>query len=172
MLVAMHKALLECLAERGITKPLLIGIHTGGVWVGERLHDALGLDEPLGKLDITFYRDDFSRIGVHPKVRSSDLPVSVDDRDIVLIDDVIETGRTVRAGLSVLFDYGRPASVLLAVLAERDGRELPIQPDVVGLKLTPGPGYTIKLTGPQPLELLRQRMPTGRADKPAGDAAS
>ncbi|NEX18607.1 MAG: bifunctional pyr operon transcriptional regulator/uracil phosphoribosyltransferase PyrR [Halochromatium sp.] len=173
------------LAARAIDRPLMVGIHSGGVWVAERLHQRLGLQEPMGQLDISFYRDDFTRIGTHPQVRPSDLPVPVDDRHIVLVDDVLQTGRTIRAALNVLFDYGRPASVVLAILAGRDGRELPIEPDVVGLYAELEPGEQIKLTGPEPLTLKRGRVdpdshqdgtafdadPTARSDlSPSGDA--
>ena len=146
--------LAELLKARGIADPLMIGIHTGGVWVAQRLHEQLALRDPLGQLDISFYRDDFTRIGMHPQVRPSQLPVPVDDRHIVLVDDVLQTGRTIRAALNVLFDYGRPASVLLATLAERDGRELPIEPAIVGMRARLGPGEQIKLTGPDPLQLI------------------
>jgi len=90
-------------------------------------------------------------------VRPSDLPFTVDDRDIILVDDVLHTGRTVRAALNELFDYGRPASIFLAVLVERSGRELPIQAHVVGTHLDLGPGEHVKLTGPDPLTLVRQK---------------
>ncbi len=160
------------LAARAIDRPLMVGIHSGGVWIAERLHKRLGLQEPMGQLDISFYRDDFTRIGTHPQVRPSDLPVPVDDRHIVLVDDVLQTGRTIRAALNVLFDYGRPASVVLAILAGRDGRELPIEPDVVGLNAELEPGEQIKLTGPEPLTLKRGRVEpdtqTAGAD-PSGD---
>jgi pyrimidine operon attenuation protein/uracil phosphoribosyltransferase len=152
------------LSARAIRQPLMIGIHTGGVWVAERLHRALGLREPLGQLDISFYRDDFTRIGMHPQVRPSDLPVGLDDRHVVLVDDVLQTGRTIRAALNVLFDYGRPASVLLATLAERDGRELPIEPNLVGLHVRLAPGEQIKLTGPDPLVLVRATHRLGGAN--------
>jgi pyrimidine operon attenuation protein / uracil phosphoribosyltransferase len=158
--------LAQRLAARGLLQPLMIGIHTGGVWVAERLHRDLSLSEPLGHLDISFYRDDFTRIGTHPQVRPSHLPVPVDDRHIILVDDVLQTGRTIRAALNVLFDYGRPASVMLATLAERDGRELPIEPDVVGLHARLAPGEQIKLTGPEPLTLVRGEMPRERQRKP------
>lgn len=141
------------LPERGIRDPLMVGIHTGGVWVARRLHEALGLQAPLGTLNITFYRDDFSRIGMHPQVQPSNLPFSVEDRHIILVDDVLQSGRTIRAALNEIFDYGRPASVLLAVLVDRSGRELPIQPDVAGLPLTLGPGEQVKLNGPDHLSL-------------------
>jgi len=158
----MGRDLAALLQGRGIDNPLMIGIHTGGVWVAERLRKQLALPEPLGQLDISFYRDDFTRIGMHPQVRPSQIPVPVDDRHIVLVDDVLQTGRTIRAALNVLFDYGRPASVLLATLAERDGRELPIEPDLVGLHARLGPGEQIKLTGPDPLQLILGKMPPER----------
>jgi pyrimidine operon attenuation protein/uracil phosphoribosyltransferase len=151
------------LATRGLTAPLMVGIHTGGVWVAERLHARLALADPLGALDISFYRDDFSRIGMHPQVRPSNLPVPVDDRHIVLVDDVLQTGRTIRAALNILFDYGRPASVMLATLVERDGRELPIEPSLVGLHARLAPGQQIKLTGPDPLSLVLGRSPRDRS---------
>lgn len=159
----MGAQLRELLADRDIRGPLMIGIHTGGVWVAERLHRALGLSDPLGQLDISFYRDDFTRIGMHPQVRPSDLPVGLDDRHVVLVDDVVQTGRTIRAALNVLFDYGRPASVLLVALAERDGRELPIEPNLVGLHARLAPGEQIKLTGPDPLVLVRAGQRQGDA---------
>ncbi len=132
-------------------KPLLIGIHTGGVWVAERLHKGLGLTEPLGTLDISFYRDDFSRVGIHPQVKTSHLPVSLDGRHIILVGDVLHTGRTIRAAMSEIFDFARPASIALAVLIVRDGRELPVQPDIAGATISLAPRQHIKLTGPDPL---------------------
>ncbi len=114
---------------------VLIGIHTGGVWVAERLRERLVIGPPIGELDISFYRDDFSQIGMHPTVRPSRLPFDVDGRHIVLIDDILYTGRTVRAAIDALFDYGRPRKVQLAVLADRGHRELPIRPDYVGKNL-------------------------------------
>lgn len=133
--------------------PIMVGIHTGGVWVAEALHRRLALTEPLGTLDISFYRDDFTRAGLNPEVKGSQLPVPVADRHILLVDDVLHTGRTVRAALNEIFDYGRPASVVLAVLVERDGRELPIQADVVGRHLDLGPHQHVKLLGPEALRL-------------------
>lgn len=153
----MTERLRERLERRGIKRPLMIGIHTGGVWVAERLHARLGLAEPLGHLDISFYRDDFSRVGMHPQVRPSYLPVGVDDRHLILVDDVLQSGRTIRAAHNVLFDYGRPASVTLAVLLERDGRELPIAADVAGFEAGFGADEQIKLSGPEPLLMLRAR---------------
>ena len=136
-----------------IRRPLMIGIHTGGAWVAERLHRLLALAEPLGTLDISFYRDDFTRVGVNPTVKTSNLPVNIEDRHVILIDDVLQTGRTIRAGLNEIFDYGRPASVTLAVLLNRDGRELPIEAQVVGHHLKLKKNQHIKLLGPDPLRL-------------------
>jgi pyrimidine operon attenuation protein / uracil phosphoribosyltransferase len=164
--------LTELVAARGASTPVMIGIHTGGVWVAERLHRNLGLSDSLGRLDISFYRDDFTRIGMHPQVRPSDLPVPVDDRHIILVDDVLQTGRTIRAALNVLFDYGRPASVVLATLVERDGRELPIEPNVVGLHARLESGHQIKLTGPDPLELVLGKIPRARVRKPPSGPAT
>ena len=145
------KALLQ---ERNIADPALVGIHTGGVWIGEYLHQMLGINTPLGSLDISFYRDDFSRIGMHPRVKPSELPFDVDGRHIVLIDEVLHTGRTVRAALDEIFDYGRPDSVVLTTLIDRGGRELPIEPNVVGALLSLSPKENVKLTGPEPLQLV------------------
>ncbi|MDD3518582.1 MAG: bifunctional pyr operon transcriptional regulator/uracil phosphoribosyltransferase PyrR [Chromatiales bacterium] len=149
----MAAGLRSLLAERRIDDPVMIGIHSGGVWVAERLHRELGLSQPLGSLDITFYRDDFSRIGLHPQVKPSSLPFAIDDRHIILVDDVLNTGRTVRAALNEIFDFGRPASVVLAVLVDRDGRELPVEAQVTGCFLDLGPDREIKLRGPAPLSL-------------------
>ncbi|MGE5154748.1 MAG: bifunctional pyr operon transcriptional regulator/uracil phosphoribosyltransferase PyrR [Bdellovibrio bacteriovorus] len=162
----MADELSDLLAARGISAPLMVGIHTGGAWVAERLHALLGLTESLGTLDISFYRDDFTRIGMHPQVRPSHLPVPVEGRHLILVDDVLQTGRTIRAALNVLFDYGRPKSVILATLAERDGRQLPIEPQVVGLHARLDPGEQIKLAGPEPLILMHGRVPAGSAVDP------
>lgn len=131
----------------------MIGIHTGGVWVAERLHHLLKLPQPLGQLNIAFYRDDFTRIGLHPHVTPTTLPFSVENRPIILVDDVIHSGRTIRAALNEIFDYGRPASISLAVLIDRNGRELPIQPDFIGCSLALASNKHIKLCGPHPLFL-------------------
>lgn len=152
----MSTDLRSLIAERELDNPVMIGIHTGGVWIAQRLHRQLGIAEPLGTLDISFYRDDFSRIGMNPQVRPSRLPFAVDDRDIILVDDVLYTGRTVRAALNEIFDYGRPRQVVLAALIDRGGRELPIAADVVGARLALAPGEQIKLTGPEPLTLIRR----------------
>ena len=142
-------------AER--TNPAMVGIHTGGVWVASRLHEKMGISDPLGSLDISFYRDDFTRIGMNPVVQPSQLPFSIDGRHIILVDDVLHTGRTIRAALNELFDYGRPASIMLATLIERDGRELPIAANVVGRHVKLEPNEHIKLTGPEQLRLEIQK---------------
>jgi len=153
----MAEQLRTLIAARKLTEPAMVGIHTGGVWIAERLRHKLGLNMPLGSLDISFYRDDFTRIGMNPQVRPSDLPFDIDNRHIILVDDVLHTGRTIRAALNELFDYGRPASILLAVLVERSGRELPIEADVIGRKMDLGNGEHVKLTGPDPLTLELQK---------------
>lgn len=140
----------------GDRKPLLIGIHTGGVWVAKALQELLGpdfFDAPLGTLNIAYYRDDFTRIGMHPQVTPTDLPFSVDGRHLLLVDDVLHSGRTTRAALNEIFDYGRPASVTLAVLVERNGRELPMQPDIIGESIElPGDKH-VKLVNNNGLQL-------------------
>ncbi len=119
----------------------LVGIHTRGAVIGRRLHalvgELSGSEVPLGDLDISFYRDDLPgrEPGDHPVVHSSHLDFELDGRTVVLVDDVLFTGRTVRAAIDALFDYGRPARVQLAVLADRGHRELPIRPDYVGKNL-------------------------------------
>ncbi|MBL8434169.1 MAG: bifunctional pyr operon transcriptional regulator/uracil phosphoribosyltransferase PyrR [Zoogloea sp.] len=104
----------------------LVGIHTGGVWLAQRLHALLGLSQPLGSIDVSFYRDDYGAKGLHPQPQKSEIPFDVEGAHIVIVDDVLYTGRTTRAALNELFDYGRPARVDLAVLIDRGGRELPI----------------------------------------------
>ena len=153
LLLKLQNDLETLIEEKGIQNPIIVGIHTGGAWVADYLHRKLRLDSPLGLLDISFYRDDFSHIGIHPRVRPSKLPLSVDNKHIILVDDVLYTGRTIRAALNEIFDYGRPASVILAVLVEREGRELPIQAEVSGLSLNLHGQQHIKLCGPDPLKL-------------------
>ena len=156
LLKTMADALRTLLATRGISDPCMIGIHTGGVWIAEFLHKALELKQPLGTLNITFYRDDFTRIGMHPQVQPSSMPFEIDDKHIILVDDVLHTGRTIRAALNEIFDYGRPASVILVTLVDRGGRELPIAADVTGTHVHLGPKQQIKLTGPDNLRLELQ----------------
>ena len=126
------RALADQMRDRVAKDAGLVGIFTGGAWVAERLHRALGLAPPLGTLAVTLHRDDFSRIGLHREARRSLIPFPVDGREIVLVDDVLYTGRTIRAALNELFDFGRPRVVRLAVLADRGGRELPVAADFTG----------------------------------------
>ncbi len=130
----------------------LIGIYTGGVWLAERLHQALGLKVPCGTLDVSFYRDDYEKIGLHRNVKRSQIPFEVEGRPLVLVDDVLYTGRTIRAAMNELFDYGRPASIRLAALVDRGGRELPIAAQFLGAQVKLGAGQSIEL----------QRDPAGR----------
>lgn len=143
----------QYLSEKSLNSPAMVGIHTGGAWIAEQLHRMLDLQQPLGTLDISFYRDDFSRKGLHPEVKPSNLPFDVDDQHILLVDDVLHTGRTIRAAMNEIFDYGRPAGIHLIALVERSGRELPVQPDICGHHLNLAPSQQIKLTGPDPLAL-------------------
>ena len=119
-------ALAELIRPRLLPDTLLVGIHSGGVWVARRLAQLLGLPEQIGLIDVSFYRDDFGEKGLHPQVKPTSIPFDVDGRPLILVDDVLYTGRTTRAAINELFDYGRPASIRLAVLADRGGRELPI----------------------------------------------
>lgn len=123
----------------------LVGVRTGGVWLAQRLHQKLGLTLPLGVLDISFYRDDFDRIGLHPKVKPSEIPFEVADSHIILVDDILYTGRTIRAAINELFDYGRPASIRLAILVDRGERELPIAAQYIGTKLALPRGKMLNL---------------------------
>lgn len=119
-----------------LIKLAIIGIRTRGIYLAERLQKKLAetakTEVPLGTLDITMYRDDLSRLGYHPVVGETNLPFNIDEKRILLVDDVLYTGRTIRAALDALMDYGRPASIQLAVLLDRGHRELPISADFVG----------------------------------------
>ncbi|PID43736.1 MAG: bifunctional pyr operon transcriptional regulator/uracil phosphoribosyltransferase [Proteobacteria bacterium] len=139
--------------------PVIVGIRTGGVWLAGELHSRLAIEEPVGELDISFYRDDFTRIGLNPTVKPSNLPFETDDRHILLVDDVIMSGRTIRAAMNELFDYGRPASITLIALVDIGRRELPIQPDIVGQSLSLNENEQVKLSGPSPLRMTVQQKP-------------
>ena len=130
----------------------LVGVHTGGVWLAERLRKDLNVAAEIGVLDPSFYRDDFAQGGLNPAVRPSRIPFEMSGCHVVLVDDVLYTGRTVRAAMNELFDYGRPARIDLAVLIDRGGRELPIAPSVVG--------RTIEV--PDEISVVLQREPSGR----------
>jgi pyrimidine operon attenuation protein/uracil phosphoribosyltransferase len=109
----------------------IVGIYSGGAWLAERLAAELQLKDRLGFIDVSFYRDDYAEKGLHADVKPSQIPFDVSDANIVLVDDVLYTGRTTRAAINELFDYGRPAKIMLAALVDRGGRELPIAADFV-----------------------------------------
>jgi pyrimidine operon attenuation protein/uracil phosphoribosyltransferase len=123
----------------------MVGIHTGGAWVAERLHAALGLKEPLGLIDPAFYRDDYAKQGLAKDPKRSKIPFAVEGRELLLVDDVLYTGRTVRAAVNELFDYGRPASIALVVLADRGGRQLPVCAQHCGAKVEVPAGRRLRL---------------------------
>lgn len=128
----------------------LVGIHTRGAVMAKRLHSLLaelgGGEVPLGDLDISFYRDDLERKPEGaPVVHDSHLDFELEGRTVILVDDVLYTGRTIRAAIDALFDYGRPARVQLAVLVDRGHRELPIRPDYVGKNLPTAPGERVNV---------------------------
>lgn len=144
-----------------LSEIVLVGIRTGGAYlaqrVGEKIWQRQTAKVPVGILDITLYRDDWTRISHKPRVGKTEIPFSIDDLDIVLIDDVLFTGRTVRAALDALIDFGRPRRIELAVLVDRGGRELPICPNFVGQTLTLESGQRVNV-------YLREM---GRADEVA-----
>ena len=138
------------ISEKNLQHPLLIGIRTGGAWLAQRLQKKLELPE-LGILDISFYRDDFDERGLAPQAKGSELPDSIEDRAIILVDDVLMSGRTIRAAMNEIFDYGRPNSIHLVSLLDIGQRQLPIQADLIGATVALEPGQKIKLSGPEPL---------------------
>lgn len=157
LLQAVQQQLEAYLSAQRVQDPLIMGIHSGGVWIAEQLHKSLNaqglVKDPLGTLDISFYRDDFTQVGLNPNVKPSTLPVATEGRHIILVDDVLMTGRTIRAALNALFEYGRPASIVLVVLVDLNARELPIRADVVGQVLALPSNQRVKLEGPVPLAL-------------------
>ena len=122
----------QCAALAELIRPalqpntMLVGIHSGGAWIARRLAELLGLTGEIGLIDVSFYRDDFGEKGLHPQIKPTSIPFDVEGRPLILVDDVLYTGRTTRAAINELFDYGRPASIMLAVLADLGGRDLPI----------------------------------------------
>ena len=118
---------------------VIVGIHTGGVYLADRIHRIIEEREkrklPTGSLDITLYRDDWSRVSQNPIVKKTDISFEVEGKTLILVDDVIYTGRTIRAALDAIMDFGRPSSIQLAVLVDRGGRELPVQPDFTGMQV-------------------------------------
>ncbi len=125
--------------ESDLSSLVLIGIKQGGTFLKDRIKKLIEKEENIevssGDIDITMYRDDIFRVGYHPKIETSEIPVNLDDKVVILIDDVLFTGRTVRAAMDALFDFGRPKKIKLAVMIDRGHRELPIQADFVGKKI-------------------------------------
>lgn len=163
----MAQAIVERLKQQEIQACMLIGIQRGGVWIANALQSRLDTWQlhqqqaksinwlPVSQLNVSFYRDDFNALGLPPKVAPSVLHTNIDQLDVILVDDVLMSGRTVRAALNELFDYGRPASVSLAVLVDLPARQLPIQADIVGQHLSLPRQQRVKLRGPLPLLLER-----------------
>ena len=139
------KALIEQMRPAVGPETGLVGIHTGGVWVAERLHQAFKPKLPCAFLDVSYYRDDYSARGLKRDVQRSEIPFEVEGRDLILVDDVLYTGRTIRAALNELFDYGRPASIKLAALLDRGGRELPVAAQFVGARIEADPAKSVDL---------------------------
>jgi pyrimidine operon attenuation protein/uracil phosphoribosyltransferase len=138
------------IVEKNAGRPVaLVGIHRRGAHLAQRLHrlvaDLLDSDVPLGDLDIAFYRDDVATRPVDPAVHDTNLTFRLDEYTVVLVDDVLYTGRTTRAAIEALFDYGRPARVQLAVLIDRGHRELPLRPDYVGKNLPTARGERVNV---------------------------
>jgi len=129
----------------GVNDVAIVGIHSGGAWLAQRLAGDLGLEQRLGFIDVSFYRDDFARKGLHPDVKPTQIGFDVDGATILLVDDVLYTGRTTRAAINELFDYGRPARIMLAALADRGGRELPVAADFVAATVELGAGEALVL---------------------------
>lgn len=141
------------ISKQGIEDFELVGIRSGGVWLADALKQRLGRSRDNGELNISFYRDDFTKIGLHPEVGASKLPFNVENKHVILVDDVLMSGRTVRAAMNELFDYGRPASIQLVVLIDLQRPELPISPSVTGAKMSLSSKQRIKLEGPKSLAL-------------------
>ncbi len=135
--------------HRGCEELALVGVHTRGVFLAMRIQEKMRetgcKDIPLGELDINLYRDDWSRISHHAVLRATNIPFSIDRKVVILVDDVLYTGRTVRAALDAVMEFGRPARIELAVLADRGGRELPIAADYVGIRVAPEPGQRVNV---------------------------
>ncbi len=152
ILARMAKEIVE--RAGGTGSLVILGIRRRGVELSERIQALIeaeeGKDIPTGAIDITFYRDDLARIGPRPVIGESSLPMDgIDDRTVVIVDDVFFTGRTARAAMNELMDWGRPARILLCVLMDRDERELPIQPDVVGRRLSVLPTQKVDVRVPE-----------------------
>ena len=142
---ALLPRLADGLRERVTPEVAMIGLYTGGAWLAERLHAMLGLATPLGLMDIAFYRDDYNKEGLKHDPKRTKIPFDVEGRDLLLVDDVLYTGRTVRAAMNELFDYGRPESISLVVLADRGGRQLPICAQHCGARIEVPAGMRLRL---------------------------
>ncbi len=151
-LARMAKEIVE--RNEGTRNLVLLGIQRRGVELSERIRSLIereeGVEIPSGAIDITLYRDDLAQIGPRPVVGESTLPLEgIDDRTVVIVDDVFFTGRTARAAMNELMDWGRPSRILLCVLADRGGRELPIQPDIVGRRVSVLPRQKVDVRVPE-----------------------
>ena len=122
-------------ALAGTPRLAIVGIYSGGAWLADRLAKSLNVTD-IGYIDVSFYRDDYAEKGLHAEVKPSHIPFEVEGAAILLVDDVLYTGRTTRAAINTLFDYGRPAKVMLAALLDRGGRQLPVAADFVAKKIT------------------------------------
>jgi pyrimidine operon attenuation protein/uracil phosphoribosyltransferase len=144
---ALYQALLQQVREglAGMPDLAIVGIHSGGAWLAERLAADLDLRGRLGFIDVSFYRDDYAKKGLHPDVKPTQIGFDVDRATILLVDDVLYTGRTTRAAINVLFDFGRPARIMLAALADRGGRELPVAADFVAVQVSLEPRQALSL---------------------------
>jgi pyrimidine operon attenuation protein/uracil phosphoribosyltransferase len=129
----------------GASDPAIVGIHSGGAWLAERLAADLGLTARFGVLDVSFYRDDFAKKGLHADVKPTQINFDVAGATLLLVDDVLYTGRTTRAAINELFDYGRPARIMLAALVDRGERQLPVAADFVAAKVSVEPGQALVL---------------------------
>lgn len=143
----LYQALLQQIKQHDLSqhKLAIVGIYSGGAWIAERLVQDLQLDQPAGMIDVSFYRDDYAARGLHTEVKPSQIPFEVNGASIILVDDVLYTGRTTRAAINELFDYGRPARIMLAALLDRGGRELPIAADFVARTEAFEPSVSVNL---------------------------
>lgn len=144
---ALYASLLEQVKAgiAGANEPAIVGIHSGGAWIAERLAKDLGLTARLGVLDVSFYRDDYAKKGLPAEVKPTHIGFDVNGASIVLVDDVLYTGRTTRAAINELFDYGRPARIQLAALVDRGERQLPVAADFVAAHTRCAPGQALRL---------------------------
>ncbi len=136
--------------NKGAEEIALVGICSGGVPLSRSIQRKIlaieGVEVPAGYVDITLYRDDLSRAGYQPRLKRTEIPFSIDDKKVVLVDDVLFTGRTIRAAMDALIDFGRPKNIQLAVLIDRGHRELPIRADYVGRNVPTSRGETVEVT--------------------------